>query len=327
MKVLSIILMNLFFIMNCYSGTGVTGGALLEIPAGARPAARGEAFIAASDINSIYYNPAGLAYLYNPQVSASYIKGGLDTNYEYLAGVLPLNNMGVLGASIFIFQGGSMEIIDSVFNSSTKIAATEILISLAYAKEMLIKGLSLGITNKYLLSTLTEDYSASTYTFDIGAVYRGFEGLSLGVAAANILGGLKYLETTDSLPLLISGGAEYTLDIGYEHALCCAGNVIYSIHDSGRLKINTGLEYTYQKFISVRLGYKMGEDTGSLTFGVGYKLSILDDISGSLDYAYIPASGTGDSHKVSVNAYFGETNENGGGRKRKPSGAPRRTIR
>jgi len=316
-----LILSVIFFLSSvCYADVGTTTGYLLEVSTGARPSGRGESFVAASDINSIYYNPGGLGFLNSPQLSVMYIKGGLDINYEYLAGILPIKNIGVVGLSIFAFQGGSIEIIDSLDNSTTKNSEVDFLISLAYAREMFMKGLSVGITNKYLLSTLVDEYKANTYTFDLGALYR-IDEISIGMSISNIIGGLKYFETTDKLPLIIRGGIEYLLNILDEHEICISADVI----SSGKLKVNIGIEYLYQKFLSGRLGYRIGDN--GLTLGIGYRLNFSDDLSGSIDYAFLPGSDWSVSHKFSLNIYFGEVLQDAFTKKKgKIPGVPGRVI-
>ncbi|MFH1823599.1 MAG: PorV/PorQ family protein [Candidatus Firestonebacteria bacterium] len=297
---INLIISAVLFLSNvCYSDVGTTTGYLLEASTGARAAGRGESFVAASDINSIYYNPAGLGFLSSSEVSLMYTKGGVDTNYEYLAGVLPIKNIGVFGLSVFAFQGGTIDVVDSLDNSTTKNAEVDFLISLAYSKEVLLRGLSLGITNKYLFSTLVDEYRAGTYTFDLGALYR-LDEISIGVSVSNIIGGLKYFETLDKLPLLIRGGAEYLLNISEDNEICISGDIL----SSSKLKVFVGVEYIYQKFLCGRLGYRMGDN--GLTLGLGYKLNLSDDMSGSFDYAFLPGNDLSFSHRVSLNIYFGE---------------------
>lgn len=84
------------------SAAALTAGALLlsaapvrafdEYPAGARPAAFSGAYAAvADDVHSLYYNPAGLAMMTTPQVTAYYarlvpgLSDGSDVSMTFLA--------------------------------------------------------------------------------------------------------------------------------------------------------------------------------------------------------------------------------------------------
>src|SRR5262245_34106148 len=62
-----------------YADAGRTAGSLLTRTFGARPAALGEAYAGAhGDINSIVMNPAGLATLPEPTLSAIFSRGFAD---------------------------------------------------------------------------------------------------------------------------------------------------------------------------------------------------------------------------------------------------------
>ncbi|HPG31034.1 MAG TPA: hypothetical protein PLQ81_09645, partial [bacterium] len=65
---------------------GTTGAAFLKLGYGARPAGMGEAFSAVSgDINSLYYNPAGLYDVSNKTISFMHLNWLLDINYNVLS--------------------------------------------------------------------------------------------------------------------------------------------------------------------------------------------------------------------------------------------------
>jgi hypothetical protein len=49
--------------VDAQSGDGSTAGTLLSIPAGSRAAAMGGAYVAGSDVDVLFYNPAGAARL------------------------------------------------------------------------------------------------------------------------------------------------------------------------------------------------------------------------------------------------------------------------
>jgi len=326
MKTFIILVLTMLLTVSTYAGVGTAGGFMLDTCPGARPSARGGAFVAASDVYSINYNPGALADIENMQVGAMYIKGVLDTGYEYGAFVTPLKGLGVFGISVFAFQGGSMDVIDSLGNSVVRSAQNDYLFSGAFGmKNILMKNLNLGVTVKYLMSSLVETYNAATLTFDIGGTYK-MENLILGFAGYNIIGSLKYIDYEDKLPRSGRVGAEYLFALNPEHDLTVS---VDSSYDNERtFKVFTGLEYSYQKTFFGRLGYRVNDGDTSLSIGVGYRGTLLENSIQSIDYAFIPsANGLMDSHRISIGMTFGEESKNKGGGEKKRFISPRRVVR
>ena len=302
MKKTILVIMLMLSTAFVYGGAGTSGGLLLDTSTGARPAGRGEAFTAASDVYSIYYNPAGLAFIGGPQAGAMYLKGALDTSYEYAAGALPLGALGTAGFSFYAFQGGVIEVADALGNTTNKNSQSDILVTGAFAKQILLKGFSAGVSIKALFSTLVEDYRASAVTLDLGVLYK-LDDLAIGASVANIIGELKYLDVGDKLPLIIRAGGEYSLKLDAENEAVVSADVV----SSDKMRFNAGVEYCYQKQIFGRLGYRALQDAGGLTLGGGYKLVLSEGLAGSIDYAFVTGGGWNEAHKISMNIYFEDT--------------------
>src|SRR5262247_2580132 len=82
------------------SSPGTSGATVLNIPVGARAIGMGEAYTAvADDASSLYWNPAGIAFLNQSQAAFMYNQLYNNLNYHNAALALPLENGG-LGASI-----------------------------------------------------------------------------------------------------------------------------------------------------------------------------------------------------------------------------------
>ena len=72
------------------SKVGTSGAQFLRIGAGARPTAMGDAYTAiGGDINSSYYNPAGLATLRHPELTAMHTQWFQGIDYSYGAFAYP----------------------------------------------------------------------------------------------------------------------------------------------------------------------------------------------------------------------------------------------
>ena len=322
MRALKTIVITVILVSILRAEAGINAGILLDTCPGARPAARGNAFVAASDVYSINYNPGALADIENIKIETMYIVGALDTGYEYGAFVLPVKEIGVLGISIFMFQGGTMEVVDAFGNSTAKSAQNDYLFSFALGKKnILLNNLNLGLTVKYLLSSLAETYNASTFTFDFGGTYK-MENLIFGFAAYNLIGGLKYIEATDTLPVFGRVGAEYLFALDTENELTTSFETGYD--NEKTFKVSIGAEYSYQKSFFGRVGYRLNDGDGGISIGIGYKGTLLENSTQSIDYAFIPSlNGLMDSHRFSVGITFGEEDKKDSKEKKKAIGSKR----
>lgn len=95
-----------------YSEAGTRTAEFLTIPVGARGVALGGAFGAlADDVSALWWNPAGAAFIGEPQVLLNVIDQPLDVSYTYVAGASPfLDGRLVLGAFMGVLSSGDQEI-------------------------------------------------------------------------------------------------------------------------------------------------------------------------------------------------------------------------
>src|SRR5271169_5373789 len=90
---------SLFLLATGAGAAPLTSGAdFLLMTTGARPDGMGQAFSAvADDINTLSFNPAGLANIRLPQFGYSHASFLSDINYDFLGLALPVGTLGVLG--------------------------------------------------------------------------------------------------------------------------------------------------------------------------------------------------------------------------------------
>ncbi|MBN4076228.1 PorV/PorQ family protein [Gemmatimonas aurantiaca] len=286
----------LIFGMCCYANIAFaahinSGLALLKVETGARASAMGEAFTAVSaDPLSQNYNPAGAA-------------GGSEFN-AYLGQTLYWENI-TLQSGFTSFAKGSWQFHfsvrsakvdgieargstpsinpDFVFDSRDLSVKAGVAIPL---NERLTVGLALG----WVMERISF-YQSSTMMFDIGAVYKQNDKLTLGFSVLNIGSALSFDSADVSLPTAVRGGASYVLN----DVLLAADGVFID----EEFHLHFGAEYQGIKALALRAGYQSGYDSKSVTFGVGFSKNNL-----RFDYTFIPYSNSlTDSHQFGLSVF------------------------
>ena len=142
----------------------------------------GKAVVANSqDVNSMYWNPAGLTNLDSNQGSlmhASYFAG--IAQYDYAAYAMPTDDKSALGISIIRFGVDDIlnttELIDLEgnidYNRISLFSAADYALNLSYARKLNVEGLSLGVNTKIIRRIIGDFASSWGFGFDIGAKYK-----------------------------------------------------------------------------------------------------------------------------------------------------------
>ncbi|OGS27816.1 MAG: hypothetical protein A2297_03705, partial [Elusimicrobia bacterium RIFOXYB2_FULL_48_7] len=220
-------------------------------------------------------NPAGLAYIKDSQASMMYVRSVLDVSHIFMGYVKNTERIGAFGFSIFSLQVGDIEIDNRLVK-----AEEDYVLTCGYALGN--KNLSVGANVKWVQSTLMQDYSAGTGTFDIGVLIKpDIEGLSFGFCAQNNAGEMKFMSKGDPLPQILRAGAAYKFKPARYSSLLVSADSFKSMEDTP--KQNLGLEWVYKNLLAVRLGSKMNYDLDNYTFGLGFMLNDFQvDISHTL---------------------------------------------
>lgn len=285
-------------------GKATTGVAIFNHSVGTRQLGMADAAVGlADDVNAIFYNPAGLAQVRKLELNAMYFNNIVDTKDEAVSIVTPLRR-GIFGgtASVGIgiraYQGGDIEVImlDSNNNEikhETLSAENDYMVGIGYS-EKIGKNLYLGLALKGIHSTLVEDYTASAVALDAGALYHtSVEGLSVGLSLLNNGTEMKFIDEGDALPMRTIIGAGYKIrplsNVGVKVGL----DYMKEKNADGRTSI--GAELTLLDMISVRSGYYVDSDLGSITAGIGIKLGSIQ-----IDYGYAMMDELGDLHRASL---------------------------
>ena len=291
-----------------------------DIGVGARPLGLGGAFVAlADDSNAANYNAAGLGYIDAIHVGVTREQrfNGLIT-YTALSGVAPVGMLGSIGAHIGILAEDS-----EIYQEQTLV--------FSYSKAFL-KQFSIGVNLKRFSTAFDEtnefvagnDYftqiSADAISVDMGIIAKPVAGLSLGVAAENLVPADMSISDafTDSVPRNIRAGVAYRLASIAE--MSAQGATVSNILKSslatlevalrnGETHVRIGTEVWFSKNIAARAGYgvKNGVDSAA-TIALGASLKIpMSATHLQLDYGFQLLTGVfrdNTTQRLSVNLVF-----------------------
>lgn len=272
---------------------GTSGSQFLGIGIGARAQGMGGAFTSVAEgADGFRSNPAGLARATGHQVALSHVAWLDDVTYQSAGYVLPLGGAGVLGIAL---EGGTLSWDnDAVGVDEPAGQASDFAGSVAFGRPLL-PGVGLGGAFKYVSSELGPD-AASSYAFDVGAIYRPSEDLSLGAAVRNAGSGVTYGEEEDPLPVTTAVGGSYvwrgvlvSLDVEKQNDLDATTRV--------------GAEFSPAPYLTLRGGLVSGGETALSDFTGG--LGVNWGRAWGLDYAY-RGSDLGGTHQFSLSAGFGD---------------------
>lgn len=277
------------------SETGETSADFLNIGVGGRATALSGAFTAlASDVSSVYWNPAGLAYVNSTQFMFSHNSWYQDLNFEYFGVTHSAADRLSIGGSIAYLSYGDIEGYDASGNPTGEVGTTYNMaagLSIGYQP---VDDYAFGLTVKYISISLAGT-DASALAVDLGARYSA-EKFGAGLALTNLGQNIKFDTEDERLPTALKGGIYYCPFSSFM-ASADAEKQFY-----GDLAIKNGFEYRYDNYF-LRTGYAYYPDQNNSSFGSGLSFG-LGAIFGNfqIDYTYSPDSrvSANDIHRISL---------------------------
>ncbi len=286
---------------------GTSGADFLEIGVGSRPLGMGEAFTAATDdINSIYYNPAGLGTMRYPVLSIMHQELILDSRFENISAAFPIF-YGFMGVSNSVFWVPPFDKIDIDGNKTGTVTFYNACFTLAYGQSLGF--MEVGGSLKYIhqkIDTLTLHSAA----VDFGVLKRLYmyspfdapiRNFVLGLSLQNI--GTKAKD--DELPRLMRMGVSYymtrwlgvNMDVmQYFIDTTDLYDFTYGFEES--LRANVGMELNYFNLLALRGGYRFN-DSGKYSLGMGFNYAV-KDVGFSIDASYTDTGIFGPVYSFSI---------------------------
>ncbi len=298
-----------------FSKVGVSSGAFLDLPIGARAIGMGGNFVGvADDPSAIFWNPAGVMQTKGASVGYSFglMFGGMQ---HHFAGVtFPVGGQFRAGLSAISYGSDDIEVTTMFDQDGTgaTYTARDLALGLTFAGQ-LTDQFSFGVNGKFINLALANT-SASGVAFDVGTLYEpGLYGLRIGFSVSN-LSGLVHYSGTDlvesggvntatgnqnpdvqeiasdaSLPLIFRAGISSRIlgdNDDAENKLLASTE--FSTASDRSEWVGLGVEYTWNDLVSARVGYTFGyDDSFGLSGGVGIKYET-GSFNGTIDYAIRP---------------------------------------
>lgn len=156
----------------------------------------GKAVIASSqDVNSIYWNPAGLTAVDDFQgalMHAEYFQG--IGKYDYAGFAKPIDNQSTFALSLIRFGVDDIlnttELIDNQgninYNNISLFSAADYAFNVAYARKILLNGLSLGINAKIVHRIIGDFASSWGFGLDAALQYETVNNWQFGIMVRDI---------------------------------------------------------------------------------------------------------------------------------------------
>jgi long-subunit fatty acid transport protein len=291
-----------------YSQTNSTYN-FLKLDVDARSSAMAGTYTSAeNDVNTIFYNPAGLATIGTPQASVGFFKYLLDINSGNAAYTRKIKEYGYFGAGVRFFNYGSFDKYDEESNNLGTFSANDIAVTFGYANKY--KGnFSYGISLKFIYSSIDE-YKSTAAAFDLGAMYQVPEQkLNFGISILNIGTQLStYAGTREKLPLDLQVGFNKKMEYLPLTFYFAVSNLTADAEKFiDRFKsIRIGGEFILTDNVFLRIGYnnqqrqdlKTGSSTGISGFSAGLGVSFLDNYR--IDYAFNSLGKIGALHRFNL---------------------------
>lgn len=286
--------------------TGTASGLFLKIPVGSRAIGLGGAYTSlADDVNSIYWNPAGLGFAKRNEIMFMHNDYIQDVRYEYLAYCCPFIDYGTFGFNLTYLDAGTFDR-TYILNSTTEqfgggFSANDLAFGISYGN-LIYKRMAIGGTLKYIKSKI-DNYSATAFAIDLGVQYKpaSIVPMKFGFSLKNFGTKLKYQSEKEKLPLTAKLG--YNMELGLIKGILLIPSMDLGVSNSSEFQFNIGSELVFVNNYFLRAGYDSINDAGSgVTLGAGIRLNNF-----TFDYAYVPFSDLGNSHNITFAYGFGRS--------------------
>ena len=282
------------------SANSSTAFPILTSGMGARAVGMGESFTAvADDLSALYYNPAGLAQIGQPEAVITHNAYLLDGFYENAGGLFPLGLTGTLAFGINYLNYGSIDQRDNFGNLTGTYTPFDISAEGGFGF-LIGQDVSLGLSSQWIRQEI-DGVVYSGLLWDFGFWAKPFERFSVGVNMKNL-----GVETGGyNLPADLLWGAAYRFGLANKELHSFLVSVGGDLAFQGDSRLNSGLEYTFQRSYFLRAGYSYDlqdnqfEGMQGLDFGAGVRVGEVQ-----FDYSFSFEGDLGNIQRFGLSMFF-----------------------
>lgn len=267
----------------------------------ARAVGMGWAFVGvADDSSALFWNPAGLGDLKNPEVALHHNSWLAGIIQETAVVALPMGNLGGFGFSGNYVNYGTLSGYDTSGTQISDYTPTRYGFSLGWGKEIL-EDLSAGVALKGFMQSI-DDISYSGLSVDLGGLWCPTKNLRVGAAFTNLGTTVEGYAQASAMRL----GGSYRFDFSRNNHLLLAASA--ALEPQGVNRLQVGAEDVIFSFLALRVGYQANladsqiKNLTGLTAGIGVMFEGF-----GLDYAYLPYGDLDTAHRISLSYKFGQS--------------------
>ncbi|MEI7904030.1 MAG: PorV/PorQ family protein [Candidatus Firestonebacteria bacterium] len=289
-KLLTVIIFSLLVSCAYAGGAGSAAGGFLKLGVGAKAAALGDAMTAAaSGVEAVYWNPAGVAGIKEGEAAFSHTLWAVETAHTSAGFAMPLGEKSALGVLVNYFSAGTMEKIDNTGLAVGTFTASDLSAAVCYSTKF-GENLPVGISLKYISGTI-DNSTGSAFAADLGLKYEFSHDFSLAAAVLNLGTKLKYSLLEESLPMNIKAGILFRVaGVALSADISSPSDAAFGWSAGGEYLLNLG-----GASVALRGGYNTNTTAGGLCAGAGVSLGGF-----CLDYAMIMFGDLGNNQRFSV---------------------------
>ncbi len=272
-----------------------SGFAVLQIGAGARAVAMGEAFAAvAGDASTSFWNPAGAAGARHFQAHLAHNQWIQEVTHDAAAALFPLKPFTLGLHALVVSTDGIEQRYYPTEEPLSTFSAHDVVFGVTLARQF-GDYLALGCNLRYLNEKIY-DQSASGYSADVGAICQTpLKAVTAGVVVQHLGSTREMVTHKITLPHTLRAGLAYALPLGSpESPWLLTADYVAVRHQKNHLQI--GAEIRPLPLLALRAGYQTGYSSRDFSAGFGVHLGQV-----AIDYAWVPfQEELGRAHRFSL---------------------------
>jgi len=299
------------------SRTGTTGFQFLKIAPDAYSAGLSESVIATvNSPSALFWNPAGISKVDSQRlhISAGHLSYFSGINMENMAVVSRIGDNSFVGLSLLYLSSGAMDVTTEFqpFGTGQTFYAYDFAVGLSFAK-ILTDNFAFGVSSKFIQESIA-GINTNTVLFDFGFQYEvGLANTRFAVTLTNFgfnatpSGNILHIDLDGENNISefeqISAPAIFRLGLAWDalkkekHHLTILGQLNHPTDNNETYDF--GIEYIFNQLLSVRTGYKLGQDERSWpSAGFGIHLKKIAGLK--MDYAFTAKERLGAYHRISL---------------------------